>query len=135
MRVYFEVIFFFSETPRWIKTLLAIFRDARFNTTVYQPKSREPGLKAASPPAGLRLRARLPGATPFIKLEPRPNDVQRKTSVPCRTVPGAVVAWADDSRFSRRRVADANERRNREGTKAVTSVERGALGGARERAR
>jgi len=51
------------------------------------------------------------------------------------TVPGAVVAWADDSRFSRRRVADANERRNREGTKAVTSVEQGALGGARERAR
>lgn len=70
----------------------------------------------------------------FLK-EPRPDvGVRRKTRVPCRTVPGAVVAWADDSRFSRRRVAVASERRSREGTKAVASVE-GALGVARERAR
>jgi hypothetical protein len=123
-RVYFEVIF--RDIPR-----------SRFTrTTVYQPKSREPGLKLKSsePPGQILLRARLPRSHSFY-VEPRPNDVQRKTSVPCRTVPGAVVAWADDSRFSRRRVADANERRNREGTKAVTSVEQGALGGARERAR
>jgi len=67
--------------------------------------------------------------------EPRPDvGVRRKTRVPCHTVPGAVVAWADDSRFSRRRVAVASERRSREGTKAVASVE-GALGVARERAR
>ena len=131
MRVYFEVIF--RDFPRC--------RRVYTHDGLYQPKSREPGLKLkSSEPPGrashrqILLRARLPGATPFY-LEPRPNDVQRKTSVPCRTVPGAVVAWADDSRFSRRRVADANERRNREGTKAVTSVERGALGGARERAR
>ena len=70
----------------------------------------------------------------FLK-EPRPDvGVRRKTRVPRRTVPGAVVAWADDSRFSRRRVAVASERRSREGTKAVASVE-GALGVARERAR
>ena len=76
------------------------------------------------------------GCEPLIFLkEPRPDvGVRRKTRVPCRTVPGAVVAWADDSRFSRRRVAVASERRSREGTKAVASVE-GALGVARERAR
>ena len=39
-----------------------------------------------------------------------------------------MVAWADDSRFSRRRVADANERRNREGRRRSPSVEQGALG-------
>ena len=109
---------------------LAIFRLPE-NATVDNSKSRdcESAVNISQAPETLHVR----GAT-HLK-EPRPDvGVRRKTGVPCRTVPGAVVAWADDSRFSRRRVAVASERRSREGTKAVASVE-GALGVARERAR
>ena len=89
-----------------------------------------------SAPSTTHKRRKLSTCEPLIFLkEPRPDvGVRRKTRVPCRTVTGAVVAWADDSRFSRRRVAVASEQRSREGTKAVASVE-GALGVARERAR
>jgi hypothetical protein len=125
MRVYFEVIF--RDIPR-----CTVYTHDGLSTQESRARSKTQEQR------GLRTGkfSCEPGCQePLFYVEPRPNDVQRKTSVPCRTVPGAVVAWADDSRFSRRRVADANERRNREGTKAVTSVEQGALGGARERAR
>ena len=114
-------------------TILRMYSISRFSDF----RERDCLTTQESAPSTTHKRRKLTTCEPLIFLkEPRPDvGVRRKTRVPCRTVPGAVVAWADDSRFSRRRVANANERRNREGTKAVTSVEQGALGGARERAR